>query len=181
MPLLDRTGEIADHWTHLDIEAPLATDRDVILPLARLDAGGAAVLAAGRRLGVAVGGDTALAALVPWLNRLGLIVVAFPSFTDGRGFSLARQLRVRGFKGELRATGALIADQFGSALASGFDTVELDAALAARQPAADWLAAVRSIGVSYQRDYAGPRNILEARRAARSARRSGVTQTEPAK
>lgn len=181
MPLLSRAGEIIDAWLSLDTDAVPTGERDVILPLARLDVDGTAVLAGGRRLGVAVGGDTALGTLVPWFDRLSLIALHFPSFTDGRGFSLARQLRLRGFKGELRASGYLIADQFGFALAAGFDTVEIDAALVQRQPIADWLAAAATISLSYQRDYAGPRNILEARRAARGARQSAVAQTEPAK
>ncbi|MSO74248.1 MAG: DUF934 domain-containing protein [Alphaproteobacteria bacterium] len=180
MPLLNRTGAIADSWQRLDEAAP-ATGREAFLPLTRLDQEGGAVLAAGGKLGVAISGDTELNVLKPWLGRLSLIAISFPSFTDGRGFSLARQLRLRGFKGELRASGYLIADQFGFALAAGFDTVEIDDALAARQPIADWLAAAESISLSYQRDYAGPRNILEARRAARTTPQSRVTQTEPAK
>lgn len=181
MPLLSRGREIADPWRRLDAEASLPSGGDVILPLARLEPDGAALLAAGRRLGVSVAGAVGLDALLPWLDRLSLIAIDFPSFSDGRGFSLARQLRVVGFTGELRAVGQLIADQFGFALACGFDTVELDPALAARQPIGDWLAAAASISLAYQRGYAGPRNVLEARRAARSARTARVTQAEPAK
>ncbi len=180
MPLLDRTGAIADPWVRLDETAPLA-GRQVILPLTRLEQDGAAVLTSGAKLGVAVGGDTGFELLRPWLNRLSLIAINFPNFTDGRGFSLARQLRVRGFKGELRAHGYLIADQLGFALATGFDTVEIDDDLAARQPVAEWLAAAKTISLSYQRDYTGPRNILEARRAARAQQNIRVAQTEPAK
>jgi uncharacterized protein (DUF934 family) len=182
MPLLSRKGEIADAWIRLDGGTALPVERDVILPLARLDADGAAVLAAGRRLGVLVPGDAALGALASWLDRLSLTAIGFPSFADGRGFSLARQLRIRGFRGEIRACGTLIADQFAFALGCGFDTIEIDPPLAARQPIADWLAAVQTISLSYQRDYIGPRNILEARRAARAAvQRTRAAQAEPAK
>ena len=42
--------------------------------------------------------DTPLADLAQHLDR-DLIAIEFPSFTDGRGFSLARRLRELGFKG----------------------------------------------------------------------------------
>ncbi|MGH1578657.1 DUF934 domain-containing protein [Planktotalea sp.] len=69
-----------------------------------------------------------------------MIRVDFPSFADGRGFTIARQLRLRGYTGRLRARGHVIADQYAMARRAGFDEVEIDAALAQRQPEADWLA-----------------------------------------
>lgn len=69
-----------------------------------------------------------------------MIRVDFPSFADGRGFSIARQLRLRGYRGRLRARGHVIADQYAMARRAGFDEVEIDEALAARQPEDDWLA-----------------------------------------
>ncbi|WP_224814463.1 DUF934 domain-containing protein [Hasllibacter sp. MH4015] len=74
------------------------------------------------------------------LGGLDLIRVDFPSFADGRGFTLARQLRQMGFKGRLRARGHVLADQYAMARRSGFDEVEIDEALAARQPEDQWLA-----------------------------------------
>ena len=67
-----------------------------------------------------------------------MIRVAFPSFTDGRGFTLARRLRMAGYRGRLRAAGHVIADQFPMARRSGFDEVEIDAGLARRQPWELW-------------------------------------------
>ncbi|MCT4609805.1 MAG: DUF934 domain-containing protein [Pelagimonas sp.] len=69
-----------------------------------------------------------------------MIRVDFPSFADGRGFTLARLLRLRGYKGRLRARGHVIADQYAMARRSGFDEVEIDADLAARQPEDQWIA-----------------------------------------
>ena len=68
------------------------------------------------------------------------IRIAFPSFADGRGFTLARRLRQMGFAGHLRAKGHVLADQYAMARRSGFDDVEIDRALAARQPEDQWLA-----------------------------------------
>ncbi|WP_238364716.1 DUF934 domain-containing protein [Mesobacterium pallidum] len=70
---------------------------------------------------------------------LAMIRVDFPSFADGRGFTLARRLRLAGYKGRLRARGHVIADQYAMARRSGFDEVEISEELAARQPEGDWV------------------------------------------
>ena len=77
-------------------------------------------------------------------------------------------MRRLGFAGELRAKGALIADQLAFAIACGFDTVQVPSAIAARQPEAQWRAAMDSIGSIYQAHYAAVgQSILEQRMAAR--------------
>ena len=76
--------------------------------------------------------------LAPVLERVVLIRIAFPSHTDGRGFSLARHLRLLGYRGRLRARGQVLADQYAMARRNGFDEVEIDASLAARQPEEQW-------------------------------------------
>ena len=83
--------------------------------------------------------DSDLTGFAPW-SGLRIIRIPFASFADGRGFTLARRLRLMGFQGRLRAHGHVIADQYAMARRSGFDEVEIDAALAARQPQAQWLA-----------------------------------------
>ena len=84
--------------------------------------------------------DADLTALDGHLDQIDLIRIAFPSFADGRGFTLARRLRRMGFTGRLRAQGHVLADQYAMARRSGFDEVELDDALAARQPQGQWQA-----------------------------------------
>ena len=73
------------------------------------------------------------------LASLDLIRVAFPAFSDGRGFTLARKLRRMGFRGRLRACGPILADQYAMARRVGFDEVEIPDDLAARQPEDQWL------------------------------------------
>lgn len=68
------------------------------------------------------------------------IRIDFPSFADGRGFTLAKMLRLAGFTGRLRANGHVIADQYAMARRSGFDEVSISDELAARQPSEQWLA-----------------------------------------
>lgn len=74
------------------------------------------------------------------LDEVSLISVQFPSFADGRGFTHAQALRALGYRGRLRATGHVIADQYAMARRSGFDEVEISDDLATRQPEAQWLA-----------------------------------------
>lgn len=73
------------------------------------------------------------------LDDTPLIRVDFPNFADGRGFTIARQLRLMGFKGRLRARGHVIADQYAMARRAGFDEVEIDDDLAERQPESHWM------------------------------------------
>ncbi|MEM9196688.1 MAG: DUF934 domain-containing protein [Pseudomonadota bacterium] len=119
-------------------------------------------------LGVHVENSVSVAALQPLHGRVGLISIAFPSFSDGRGFSIAKQLRGAGFRGRLRATGPVIADQFAYLLECGFDEVETPERLDARQPQPQWDAALALVSLSYQPGYPGRRSILDARRAAHS-------------
>jgi uncharacterized protein (DUF934 family) len=78
---------------------------------------------------VALANTDQLEALKTHLGRLKLIVLNFPKFTDGRAYSQARLLRGRlGYRGELRATGAVLRDQLPFLLRSGFDSFESDQA-----------------------------------------------------
>ena len=75
-------------------------------------------------------------AMVPLTAQI--IRVDFPSFADGRGFTIARMLRLRGYQGRLRAHGHVISDQYAMARRAGFDEVEISQSLAARQPEDQW-------------------------------------------
>ena len=61
-------------------------------------------------------------ALLPYLDRLALVEVAFPAFRDGRGYSAARILREAGYQGELRAVGDVLVDQIVAMRRCGFDS-----------------------------------------------------------
>lgn len=60
--------------------------------------------------------------LIPHLDRLALVEVAFPKFRDGRGYSAGRILREAGYTGELRAQGDVLADQIPLMWRCGFDS-----------------------------------------------------------
>jgi uncharacterized protein (DUF934 family) len=63
------------------------------------------------------------ASLAPRIDRLALVEINFPAFTDGRGYSIARLLRERyGYRGELRAVGDVQRDQLFYLARCGFDS-----------------------------------------------------------
>jgi len=95
--------------------------------------------------------DVDPAGLDAQLEGVGAVRIAFPSFADGRGFTLAARLRRMGYAGRLRAVGHVIADQYAMARRAGFDEVEIDEALAARQPEADWIARAEWQSHDYRR------------------------------
>lgn len=62
------------------------------------------------------------------LSGVQCIALNFPKFTDGRAFSQAFLLSRRlGFKGEIRATGDVLADQLAQMERSGFTSAVLRA------------------------------------------------------
>jgi uncharacterized protein (DUF934 family) len=140
-------------------------EQDVLIPLERVSEG-IHVLRKGR-LGLLVPNTTEVADVAPYFDKVALLAVNFPAFSDGRGFSLARQLRRAGFKKELRAFGSLLPDQYASALACGFNTIEIADDRALRMPQEQWRAAYQARAVAYQRGYAHVGSILDRRRAAK--------------
>ena len=65
--------------------------------------------------------------LVPYLDRLAVVALVFPTFRDGRAYSQARAAAGAPWlsSGELRATGQVLRDQFVFMLRAGFDAFEV--------------------------------------------------------
>lgn len=165
MKLLDRSGYRPDDFSRDGATAA------ILAPLADLQV---ALDKPGRGpVGVEIANNTDVERLAPFFEKLALIAVAFPAYTDGRGFSLARRLRRSGFKGRLRAVGPLIPDQGPYAFACGFDEIELPETSVARQTEAQWKQALSTITFAYQPGYARPESILQRRLAAREGARHG--------
>ncbi len=80
-------------------------------------------------------GDDARA-LLPFIDRIALVEVGFPTFRDGRGYSSAQILREGGYVGELRAAGDVLVDQMPFMRRCGFDSfapeAEVDSAVLER-------------------------------------------------
>jgi uncharacterized protein (DUF934 family) len=114
-----------DAWTKLDGDAALP-DGPVVLPKARWLAERNALAGRNTPLGLLIAPGDSLDDIAADLPRFALIALAFPKFTDGRAFSLARLLREKhGFVGELRAVGNVLSDQLQSMRRVGFDSFEV--------------------------------------------------------
>ena len=117
----------ADNWQLLKPTAdgglpPLPQTGDVIVPLALWLEQREALSSRAGRLGVWLDSHEEPASIAGDLDRFALVAVNFPTFTDGRGYSIARLLRERhGYKGELRAIGEVVRDHLFFMASCGFD------------------------------------------------------------
>ncbi len=120
---------VADDWSVLRLdetdtpEGAVVPDGKIIVPLAvwlaQRDALGAR--AAGT-VGVWISPDESGDAIKGEFDRFAVIAIDFPKFTDGRGYSIAYNLRKRlRYTGELRAIGDVLRDQLFSMHRVGFD------------------------------------------------------------
>lgn len=160
MPLV-RSGRIVeDRFVRVADEAPLPDGVAVIVSGARFLAEADALLQRPAPIGIAWPNDRAVAVLVPYLGQIGLVALTFPNFRDGRGYSQARLLRERhGFRGELRATGQVLRDQFLFLLRAGFDSFEV----AKAADAAAFADSARRFDVFYQPSGDGRVTVLRQR------------------
>lgn len=69
-------------------------------------------------------GDAELSDHYAELVGVASIVIEFPAFMDGRGFSHARKLREAGFRGELIAAGDVLPDQWQFLQRCGFSALK---------------------------------------------------------
>jgi uncharacterized protein (DUF934 family) len=125
MPLV-KNGKIAtDIFVHVPDGAELPGDGAVLISAARFLEDPQALLQRPGKLGVIWPNNRDVDDLVPWLDRLAVVALVFPTFRDGRAYSQARLLRERhGYDGELRATGQVLRDQFVFMMRAGFDALE---------------------------------------------------------
>ncbi len=138
----------ADPWVYIEGDGPVPADVPAIVSPDWLFAAAPNTIA--RRsaaLGVAWPNDRRVSELVPHLPQLSLIALEFPVFRDGRAYSQARRLRERhGFKGEIRATGDVLRDQFLFMARAGFNAFEV------RKPAdaEAFIQALNAFSIRYQ-------------------------------
>src|SRR5580692_8985436 len=126
MPLVENGKIVEDRYVRVDDEAPMPGRVPVIVPANRFLAHADELIRRDGSLGVAWPNDRRIAELQPWLGHLALIALHFPKFRDGRAYSQARLLREHyGYGGTLRATGAVLRDQFSFLVRAGFDSFEV--------------------------------------------------------
>ena len=141
MPNIILNQEIVDdNWTKVELDATLPVSGKVLLPYPLWLEGGFDA-AAFEAVGVWVPNDTVFDQQAEKLAELPVVAIDFPAFTDGRGYTLARQLRERfGYTGELRAIGDVLQDQLYFMSRCGFNSYavrednSIEEALTARKP-----------------------------------------------
>ena len=132
MAIFKGDGFVPDDWRILAPAEDLPPGAKVILTLPHWQAI-RAQHRSDRPLGLFIEPGQDLRTVAPDLSRFALIAVAFPKFTDGRGYSLARQLRgAYGFAGELRACGEVLFDQLQFLARCGFDSFDIQDAATLR-------------------------------------------------
>ena len=126
MPLV-KNGKISgDAFVHVPDDAAIPEDGAILISSARFLDDPQTLLRRAGKIGVIWPNNRDVDDLVPYLDRLALIALVFPTFRDGRAYSQARLLRERHlYRGELRATGQVLRDQFVFMLRAGFDAFEV--------------------------------------------------------
>ena len=126
MQLVKAGRIVEDRFVRVLDDAPVPEGVPVLLPAARLLADARDLVLRQAPIGVIWPNDRKIAELAPYLDWLALVALVFPTFKDGRAYSQARQLReTYGFRGELRATGDVLRDQFMFLVRAGFDAFEV--------------------------------------------------------
>lgn len=147
MPLIKDGKVVEDGFVRIEGDGPITDVAPVLVSaehfLPRVDEFAKATVP----VGVLWPNNKRIEDLAPYLDRLTLIALHFPAFKDGRAYSQARILRERyKFKGELRATGDILQDQFLFLLRAGFNSFEAKKAA----DAAAFADAVHRFTVFYQ-------------------------------
>ena len=166
MPLIrvenGRAAEAADTFTSVADDAALPESGGAIVSLARLIKDRDTLLARNAPIGVRLKPDETPEGLGADLARLSVVVLEFPKFADGRGFSWARMLRTRlKFTGEVRAAGDFIYDQIAYLVRTGCDTFEPTHPLTAD----DFNRALSEMSFVYQPSADGKKTVRELRAA----------------
>jgi uncharacterized protein (DUF934 family) len=126
MPLVRAGRIVADRYLRVLDDAPIPDGVPVIVPAARFLADVTEFARRDAPTGVLWPNNRRISDLAPHLDQLTLVALVFPTFKDGRAYSQARQLREQhGFRGELRATGNILRDQFLFLVRAGFDSFEV--------------------------------------------------------
>ena len=147
MPLLKNNTFIQGEWAILADEDSTPDGGKIIVSFLRLAKDWDLLAKFPGVLGVKLANTDKVEALAPYLSQIAIIVLAFPAFTDGRAYSLARGLRLDGYRGELRAEGNLLPDQLQYMRQVGFDSFDVND----RFPLQSWQSASHQMSLAYQR------------------------------
>jgi uncharacterized protein (DUF934 family) len=126
MRLVKNGKIVSDSYQRVLDDAPIPEEGAIIIPALRFLADADELAKRSTPIGVTWPNNKPLSELEPYLDKIALVGLVFPTFKDGRAYSQARILRERyRFRGELRATGQVLRDQFLFLLRAGFDSFEV--------------------------------------------------------
>jgi len=164
MPLIrvegGRAAAAEDGFVAVLDDAALPAAGGAIVSLTRFIKDRDTLLARNAPIGVRLKPDETPEGLGPDLARLSVVVLEFPKFADGRGFSWARMLRTRlGYTGEVRAVGDFLYDQIAYLVRVGCDGFAPTHPLTAD----DFNRALSEMSYVYQPSTDGKKTIRELR------------------
>ncbi|MCG8507987.1 MAG: DUF934 domain-containing protein [Rhodospirillales bacterium] len=147
MPLL-KGGKITDDpWETVADDDDLPLNGHVIISMDRWISERDSLIGHNSPLGLRLKSDQRPDDISDDLDRFGVVVLEFPTFKDGRAFSQARRLRDRfKYRGEVRATGKVLRDQWAFMGRCGIDALEVEIADAETT----WVCAEKEVSVFYQ-------------------------------
>ncbi|MEQ8267619.1 MAG: DUF934 domain-containing protein [Parvibaculum sp.] len=148
-------------------------DAAVIVSLERWQAERETLRARNTPIGVRLKSGQEPSVIAEDLDKLVVVALEFPAYRNGRAYSYARLLRERyGYKGEVRAAGNVLRDQFHFMIRCGFDALEVADNITPQI----WAESVGAFSYSYQpaTDDRVPVMSLRQRLAHRASQREAV-------
>ena len=165
MPLLKSGKLVDDPWTHVADEVAIPASGPVIVGLKRWREERATLIKRKDPVGVRLQSDHTAGDVADDLEHLGVVALAFPVFKDGRAYTNARRLRERhGYRGEVRAIGNVLRDQYLFMQRCGFDALEVKEG----ETEQDWQRATGAITVFYQPAADGRETVIRKRHSQMS-------------
>ena len=167
MPLIKDRSFAENLFTTVADDQDLPLGTPIIVSLKRWQSERDDLIARNVALGVRLAAEQSPDVLGDDIHRLALIVLEFPKFRDGRAYSWARLLRQRlGFKGEIRASGDVLRDQWLFMQRCGIDAFEVRPGTRIE----DFRAALDEQTVFYQPASDQVRNVLALRHGGFASR-----------
>ena len=159
MPLIKDNAFIENTFARVADKEALP-DGAIVVSMKRFLSERESLLARNTPLGIRLTSDQSPEALAADVHHFTVIELEFPKFKDGRAYSWARLLRQRlGYKGELRAVGEVLRDQWLFMSRCGIDAFEVR--LGTRLE--EFQAAMAEQTVFYQPASDRVRNVLDLR------------------
>ncbi len=130
-----------------DVDNRLPDGRAILVSLDKWQQDRESLIAHNGLVGVKLTSEQLADTIADDLLYISLVVIEFPVFSDGRGFSTARTLREQyGYDGEIRAVGHIIRDQFLFLHRCGVNAVEVPD----EKDLDEWNKAMDEISLFYQ-------------------------------